>query len=65
MECVTRQAISIKPEKSSSVKNITMETIPPTLDTLLQHCKLVSNQAGIWRTSNIERYHFSGLEAIS
>ena len=31
----------------------TMETIPPTQDTLLQHCKHVAYQAGIWTTSNL------------
>ena len=31
----------------------TMETIPPTQDVLLQHCKRVAYQAGIWTTSNL------------
>ena len=29
-----------------------METIPPTQDALLQHCRQVAYQAGIWSTSN-------------
>ena len=32
-------------------KSKTMETIPPTQDALLQHCKRVAYQAGIWTTS--------------
>ena len=33
-------------------KNRTMEAIPPTQDALLQHCRRVAYQAGIWNTSN-------------
>ena len=33
-------------------KNRTMETIPPTLDAFLQHCRRASYQAGIWSTSD-------------
>ena len=33
-------------------KNRTMETIPPTQNALLQHCKRVAYQAGIWSTSD-------------
>ena len=33
-------------------KNRTMETIPPTQDALLQHCRRVAYQAGIWSISN-------------
>ena len=35
--------------------NKTMETIPPTQDALLQHCKRVMYQAGIWTTSDIDQ----------
>ncbi len=31
----------------------TMETIPPTQDAQLQHCKRVACQAGIWTTSDL------------
>ncbi len=34
-------------------KNKTMETIPPTQDALLQHCKRAIYQAGIWTTSDL------------
>ena len=34
-------------------KNRTMENIPPTQDTLLQHSKRVAYQAGIWTTSEL------------
>ena len=34
-------------------KNRTMENIPPTQDALLQHCKRVGYQAGIWTTSDM------------
>ena len=34
-------------------KNRTMENIPPTQDALLQHCKRVAYQAGIWTTSDL------------
>jgi len=30
-----------------------METIPPTQNILLQHCKRVAYQAGIWMTSDL------------
>ena len=33
-------------------KNRTMETIPPTQDALLQHCRRFVYQAGIWSISN-------------
>ena len=33
-------------------KNRTMESIPPTQDALLQHCKRVAYQAGIWKQVN-------------
>ena len=34
-------------------KNWTMESIPPTQDALLQHCKHVAYHAGIWTTSEL------------
>ena len=34
-------------------KNKTMETIPPTQNALLQHCKRVAYQVGIWTTSDL------------
>ena len=33
-------------------KSRTMETIPPSQDALLQHCKRVAYQAAIWSTSD-------------
>ncbi len=38
-------------------KGITMETLPPTQDALLQHCKRVVYQSGIWCTSDQSEQH--------
>ena len=43
-------------------RNRTTEMIPPTQDALLQHCKRVFYQAGIWYTSNIPQQELPSLE---
>ena len=43
-------------------KNRTMESIPPAQDALLQHCKRVAYQAGIWTTSKLVQQQTPTLE---
>ena len=43
-------------------RNRTMEMIPPTQDALLQHCKRVYYQAGIWYKSNIAQQELPSPE---
>ena len=39
-----------------------METIPPTRDALLQHCKRAAYQAGIWTTSTVTQQQIPSPE---
>ena len=49
-------------------KNKTMETIPPTQDAFLQHCRRASYQAGIWSTSDrahqVKMDTFRGIQLL-